>query len=67
MQENAFQVSPKPRLAPFWYLTSQQLKVLNNLKLNRSILSANQKIELERLEHGHAMMMKHQKVCMKKS
>uniref|UniRef100_A0A6F9DWN5 [histone H3]-trimethyl-L-lysine(27) demethylase n=1 Tax=Phallusia mammillata TaxID=59560 RepID=A0A6F9DWN5_9ASCI len=46
---------------PPWYLTAQQIQVLQNLRLNQSILTPQQLMELERLEHNFSVMSKHQK------
>merc|ERR1712136_378239 len=46
---------------PSWYLSPEQIQVLQNLRLNRSILTPSQVIELEKLEHNFIVMSQHQK------
>uniref|UniRef100_H2YC63 [histone H3]-trimethyl-L-lysine(27) demethylase n=1 Tax=Ciona savignyi TaxID=51511 RepID=H2YC63_CIOSA len=56
--------SPESWQPPMWYLSAQQIQVLQNLRLNRSILTSNQLMELERLEHNFAIMSQHQQRLM---
>lgn len=52
-----------PKIEPTcnWYLTPQQLQVMHNLQLNKSLLTPTQTMELERLQHTHKSMIEHQK------
>uniref|UniRef100_F6TF50 [histone H3]-trimethyl-L-lysine(27) demethylase n=1 Tax=Ciona intestinalis TaxID=7719 RepID=F6TF50_CIOIN len=60
LKSNFSKASPETWQPPMWYLTAQQIQVLQNLRLNRSILTSNQLMELERLEHNFAIMTQHQ-------
>ncbi|XP_076805994.1 histone demethylase UTY-like [Clavelina lepadiformis] len=46
---------------PSWYLSAPQIQVLQNLRLNRSLLTNHQLVDLERLEHNFSVMSHHQK------
>uniref|UniRef100_H2YC59 [histone H3]-trimethyl-L-lysine(27) demethylase n=1 Tax=Ciona savignyi TaxID=51511 RepID=H2YC59_CIOSA len=63
-RQSAFNSAKRRKLEswqpPMWYLSAQQIQVLQNLRLNRSILTSNQLMELERLEHNFAIMSQHQ-------